>query len=638
MNGNDYFLWAALVLLLEVFYHFLKQRTLWDKNSRVFMAIVILGILHCVLSIGLIHLQMMRQAENNQIISVVAALVYLINTALPFEILRFAATMCDDYERQEKRITWVGLTLWLLGAVLIVADIPLEIISFAEDGVLQSGTFYALYSVFLIFYFCFDLCFVVKCRKRLGKEKTRALLEANIIAVVGLISQRYLYIRRFFGFTLAIGALVIYILLKSPHAYIDAETHVFNANYFRVWMRDRKNHWKGSLLVIDFYHLEALGFIYMGYALEKLNVEIAEHLYELKGKSPLFHVAPNRFVLCTQGNGELAWLMQKIEGWLQRGLHIEQKYIKCRAILTEVQLGHVENINELKAYTDFLANQASPEEAIALVYDSEELKERFNYETEIEHFLHTAIEKDLFQVWYQPIYSMRHKKYVSLEALSRLEHPKLGWISPELFIRIAVKNGWSTKITLLQLKKVCRFIKDNQEALREIHNIKINLSPSELLETGFGEKLLSITREHSIPFSKIQFEVTETTATQYTRETFAFIRGLQKEGVWLCLDDFGSGYANLNTVLSLPYSVVKIDRSLLRGICESSKKADFYKDVFGIIKKQGFLVVAEGVETEQEAKLLSGWDVDLFQGYYFSKPLPEEEIIFKLLHQGGCCN
>ena len=108
--------------------------------------------------------------------------------------------------------------------------------------------------------------------------------------------------------------------------------------------------------------------------------------------------------------------------------------------------------------------------------------------------------------------------------------------------------------------------------------------------------------------------------------------------MWLCLDDFGSGYANLNTVLSLPYSVVKMDRSLLRGICESSKKADFYKDVFGIIKKQGFLVVAEGVETEQEAKLLSGWDVDLFQGYYFSKPLPEEEIIFKLLHQGGCCN
>ena len=95
----------------------------------------------------------------------------------------------------------------------------------------------------------------------------------------------------------------------------------------------------------------------------------------------------------------------------------------------------------------------------------------------------------------------------------------------------------------------------------------------------------------------------------------------------ICLDDFGSGYANLNTVLSLPYSTVKMDRSLLRGICESPKKADFYRDLCEVIKKQGFLIVAEGVETEQEARLLSEWSIDFFQGYYFSKPLSDKEII-----------
>lgn len=626
MNWNDYYLWAALVLLIEVFYHFIKQRTLWDKNSRVFIEIVILGILHCLLGIGMTRLQMLQIEVKNEVILALAAGHYLVNTAIPFEMLRFTLTMCDDYERQERRITRVGLVMWLTGAILILASIRTGFVSLAENVLPRSGMFFDMYSAFLMIYFTFNLCFLMRIRKLLGKEEIKAFLEANAIVGLGLFSQQYLHIQLFFGFAMAIAILVIYILVKNPHAYMDEETLVFNEHYFRIWMRDRKNHWKGSLLVIDFYNLESINFIYSGD--QKLIVKIAGQLNELKGNLPMFRVAPGRFVLCSQGGKELDNLTQKLERWLERGgVYSGKNYVKCRALVTEVQLLRIEDIKELKAYTDFLVNYALTREYSKTLYDSAELKKRFDYEMEIEHFLNTAVEQDLFQVWYQPIYSMERKGYVSLEGLSRLKHPALGWISPELFIKIAVKNGWSTKITQLQLEKVCRFIKDNESALQGIHNIKINLSPCELLETGYCEKLLAIIRENAIPFSRIQFEITETTATQYTKETFDFIKTLQMAGVGLCLDDFGSGYANLNTVLRLPYSTVKIDRSLLQGICDSPQKADFYKDLFGIIKKQGFSVVAEGVETEPEAKLLSGWNIDLFQGYYFSKPLPEEELI-----------
>ncbi len=341
----------------------------------------------------------------------------------------------------------------------------------------------------------------------------------------------------------------------------------------------------------------------------------------------MFYVSSNRFVYCSQDSSELTELTKKITYWLKQGVFIDNKNLKCRALLTEVDLEHTKNIKELKAYTDFLIRRALMRKDVTVMNDSFELKKRFDYELEVEHFLYTAIKKDLFQVWYQPVYSATHKRYVSLEALSRLKHPVLGWISPELFIQIAVENGWATTITQLQLTKICRFIKENEKSLENIRNIKINLSPCELLEPGYCEKLLSIIRAYSIPFSKIQFEITETTATEYTQETFQFIRQLQKEGMKICLDDFGSGYANLNTVLSLPYSTVKMDRSLLRGICESAKKADFYRDLCKGIKKQGFLIVAEGVETKQEARLLSEWSIDFFQGYYFSKPLSDQEII-----------
>lgn len=627
MNWNDYFLWAALILFIELFFHFLRQRTLWDKNSKVFVIIVVLGILHCLLGIALTRLQMFQLEKNNQIILVLAALIYLIHITLPFELLRFTLTMCHDYERQEKQITLAGFAAWVFGAILVIADTQTTIISFADQGLLRAGTFFEIYSVSLMIYFILNLCFALKCRKRIGKEETKALLEANAIAVLGLFIQQFLHIQLFLGFAMAIASLVLYILLKNPYAYIDEETNVFNANYFRVWMRDRENHWKGSLLVVDFHNLEYAGYIYIGQTEKKLIVEIAEQLNKLGGNLPMFYVSSNRFVYCSQDSSELTELTKKITHWLKQGVFIDNKNLKCRALLTEVDLEHTKNIKELKAYTDFLIRRALMRKDVTVMNDSFELKKRFDYELEVEHFLYTAIKKDLFQVWYQPVYSAAHKRYVSLEALSRLKHPVLGWISPELFIQIAVENGWATTITQLQLTKICRFIKENEKSLENIRNIKINLSPCELLEPGYCEKLLSIIRAYAIPFSKIQFEITETTATEYTQETFQFIRQLQKEGMKICLDDFGSGYANLNTVLSLPYSTVKMDRSLLRGICESAKKADFYRDLCKVIKKQGFLIVAEGVETEQEARLLSEWSIDFFQGYYFSKPLSDQEII-----------
>ena len=633
MIWNDYFLWAGLVLLIEVLYHFLKQRTLLDKNSKIFIAIVILGTLHCLAGIGLTRIQMLQSPAYNQIILILAALNYIVNTTVPFETLRFTVTMCDNNEKLEKRITLVGLAVWLLCIVLIIANVQLGFISFAENGFLRTGRFFYVYSAFLMIYYLFNLYFVVKCRNLLHKDEIKALIEVNGITILGLFLQHYLRIQLFAGFSLAIAVLVIYILLKNPHTYTDKETNLFNLNYFRTWFKD-KEHWNGTQLVIDFYNLESISYIYAGTSIQKLITYISNELSKQVENLPLFHVLFSRFIIYIPNNEEFSKTIQKIEHWLEQGIYIDGKYVKVPAILAQVQLNYLNDITELRVYTDFLIDHALTVKNRETVYDSAELKSQFAYEMEIKRFLQMAIEQDLFEVWYQPIYSVEQKRYVSLEALSRLKHPEFGWISPELFIQIAIKNGMETQITQLQLVKICHFIKNNEEILKDIYNIKINLSPCELLETGYCEKLLSIIRENNIPFSKIQFEITEVTITQYTQETSHFIKKLQEHGVELCLDDFGSGYANLNTVLNLPYSTVKLDRSLLQGICTSDKKAIFYKDLSIIIKKQGFLIVAEGVETEQEAELLSEWNIDWIQGYYFSKPLPDKDLLHLLKNNG----
>lgn len=143
---------------------------------------------------------------------------------------------------------------------------------------------------------------------------------------------------------------------------------------------------------------------------------------------------------------------------------------------------------------------------------------------------------------------------------------------------------------------------------------------------------IRIMDEFGIPHDWIQFEITETVATEYNGSLKKVADDFTAAGIRLCLDDFGSGYANLNTVMQLPFSSIKLDRSLLFDICSDEKRALFYQSVVETFRRMNYRIVAEGVETEAEMRLLSSWNVDMIQGYYFSKPLPQKELL-ELLKQ-----
>lgn len=123
------------------------------------------------------------------------------------------------------------------------------------------------------------------------------------------------------------------------------------------------------------------------------------------------------------------------------------------------------------------------------------------------------------------------------------------------------------------------------------------------------------------------FEITETVATEYSASLTRVAESLQAAGIGLCLDDFGSGYANLNTVMQLPFSVIKLDRSLLFHICTDKNAALFYQSIVSAFCRLGYRIVAEGVETQEEMELLRSWNVDMIQGYYFSRPLPPDDLL-----------
>lgn len=163
--------------------------------------------------------------------------------------------------------------------------------------------------------------------------------------------------------------------------------------------------------------------------------------------------------------------------------------------------------------------------------------------------------------------------------------------------------------------------------MKQIRNIKFNLSPLEILKYGHVQSLMDMIEEYELPFSYFQFEITETVATEYSANLYQAVDQFLKVGIGLCLDDFGSGYANMNTVLKLPFSCIKLDRSLLRGLNEDPQVAFFYRSMVSVLHEMGYKIISEGVETEEETKMLREWGVDMIQGYYFSRSVSGKEIV-----------
>ena len=284
-------------------------------------------------------------------------------------------------------------------------------------------------------------------------------------------------------------------------------------------------------------------------------------------------------------------------------------------------------------YAEYLEALSAKNGLTEVIQDDYQTMNGFLYNKRVEQYLHKAITEDLFEIYYQPVYSTRKKCFITLEALSRLQHPELGWIAPDVFIQIAEKNHMIEQITDLQFSRVCRFLGENRYLMRHLLNVKVNLSSLDLMRNDCSRHFIRIMDAYKIPHNWIQFEITETVATEYNAGLRRVAEEFTAAGIGFCLDDFGSGYANLNTVMRLPFSVIKVDRSLLFDICRDGKRAIFYESVVETFHKMNYHIVSEGVETQEEMEQISSWGVEMIQGYYFSKPLPEKELLELLKKQ-----
>ncbi|MDD7177117.1 MAG: EAL domain-containing protein, partial [Lachnospiraceae bacterium] len=250
----------------------------------------------------------------------------------------------------------------------------------------------------------------------------------------------------------------------------------------------------------------------------------------------------------------------------------------------------------------------------------------FQLRGEIDSIISNAVAERRFQMYYQPIYSTKEKRFLSAEALIRLKDEKYGFISPELFITVAEKNGMILQIGDFVLDEVCGFLSRCERDGLPIDYIELNLSMNQCMRPDLKENVLSYMNKYHLRPDQINLEITETAANTAQDIVEDNIIRLSEEGISFSLDDYGTGYSNLSRIMALPFHIIKLDKSLADRVDDSRMKI-LLKNTIRMLKEIGMEIVVEGVETKETLDQFAKLGCDFIQGYYFSKPLPEQEFV-----------
>ena len=247
---------------------------------------------------------------------------------------------------------------------------------------------------------------------------------------------------------------------------------------------------------------------------------------------------------------------------------------------------------------------------------------------EIERTIQNALTNEQFEVYYQPIWSAQEDKIIAAEALVRMRDDKGEFVSPELFIPIAERNGLISEIGEYVYETTCKFLSELQYLNIGLKYIEINLSYYQFLNYNFINRLEEIRRQYKVPVDMINLEVTESEVEyaddRMLRESLERMRGL---GYTFSLDDFGTGFSNIDRLLSKNYKNIKIDRSILLKSEESKQAEHMLAAMISSIRRMGMHIIQEGVETEEQKKKIVSYGGDMIQGYYFSQPINKDEFL-----------
>ena len=542
----------------------------------------------------------------------------------------FSYTAESTHSYKETDHTFKVLTgLPALTAVILILSTPWTsaIYTIAEDGYHNCSLYKTIYFS-TYFYIIASLLLVIRYWKRLSRRMKAGLLSFNLLLLFGIIIRKQFYHMLVTSYFSILTIIIIYLTSENPDLYRDNRTFLLNKDALnRIGLEFWEKKIPYSLMTISIHNYEASKIVY---GISQINDElkiVANWLTQNYPKEFLFYTRNGNFVVLSKGRLEKepsAMINEWVENYdLLRKTSDDVIPIQASMMLLPESIisKHAMIVSDLARHA---INSSYEENRKGNYIFSDEMIADVKKHKAIEKAIKRAMSENSFEVYFQPIYSNIDGKVMGAEALARLNDPDIGFIPPLDFIQIAERNGDIIEIGKQIFEKVCVFLAQIDAKELEIEFINVNLSPIQCMSVNLPEDLAAIAKKHGISMDIFDFEITESMIDDYDMIQLT-IAGLRAMGAELSLDDFGTGAANLTSLINLPIHVVKVDMSFVRSYFAG--KADFLPDLIRLFKHSKMEIVVEGIETVEMKEKMAELGCDYEQGYYFSKPIPPNDFI-----------
>ena len=405
-------------------------------------------------------------------------------------------------------------------------------------------------------------------------------------------------------------------------AYIDKVTNIENNNYFLEKGTELlKQQFEGHLLIIDVGKFKIFNKKYGRVVGDNLLKNIGKKLKEILGEKRIITRLANDIFAVILEEKEQKELTKIIEKLLKELSNIEMEKNKYK-ILISIGISKIEkedkDIFEILDKAIIARDEAKKNFNKKYHIFNQELENQIIKEHDIELIMEEGIQNQEFKVFYQPKVNAKNEKVEEAEALVRWEREnKL--IPPNEFIPVFEKNKFIIQLDKYIYEQVCKDMKEWKEKYNKKIKVSVNISKQHIVQDGFIEEYYKITKKYNINPNEIELEITETTELDERFGISKILEKLKEKGFKISIDDFGTGYSSLSMLQQIPVDVIKIDKSFV----DQTKMLEI---MILIAKKMDLKTVAEGVETNEQVQILKKLEVDLLQGFYYSKPLEKTEF------------
>jgi len=621
--------YLALGVLILISLHYFKSKYFLTKASHYYIAAILSSFVWLAIAILSQHsLKFATPAISTLLFSLNYFLV-LISTALISLVL--IAKILEHVNQKDDLKNAHIISVIILFPVLVLTVINAFtgwIFAVSDDMVYTQNFLYPLGYGTVVAQFVLVLVYYTKFRSLVTKSVYYVLTQTGVVvAFCGVL--KFLFPNLLInGIVLTFVEMVIFFNFQNQRVGTNTLTKLNDRRRFFTEIERRiEANENFKIYRISIKDFSIVNHKYGFAAGDSIIYLFAFALERLLDDSICFHMSGTSFsiVLGHTDEEESCEQTKKLMEFLGAGVEYQGARVKLDYIVAEYHHHKEENnansIYEKLEYSCVIAK----ENKLDYIFYTEDIGNEMNRRKYITSRLEKIDSEHGFELWFQPIYSVNHEGFTSMEALIRLREADGSFISPLEFIPLAEKNNMIIPITWFVIEQACRTLAQHRE-LDEMR-VSINIPMSQLIDKDFEQHLNRIVDSYNIAHNRISFEFTERVIIEDLTKAEENMRRLSKNGYLFYLDDFGVGYSNFNCVLQLPLKTIKLDMSLTSTIEKIQENCNLVKILIDLFHSMHLNVIAEGAEEIKQVDLLHSYGVDGIQGYYFAKPMPTDALI-----------